>query len=139
MKLFGTNIERQAVVGAVIGFAVGGGIGCSRDSSGPPITKDTTEAPPKPKRGPKPSPTTEDSASRNSCKGRKKAKLLIEQEDDYFVPGHVDLPEPCPEGMRVICVRFESKDEKRSRYGTVCASGLNHICEWHKGWDCYDD
>jgi hypothetical protein len=139
MKLFGQNIERQAVIGAVLGFAVGCGFGCSRDSSEPMITKDRSDRPSREEPPPGPSAKTEDSASRNSCKGHKKYKLMLEEEDDYFEPGHVDLPHPCPDGMRVICVRFESKDEKRSRYGTVCASGLNHICEWHKEWDCYDD
>jgi hypothetical protein len=144
MKLFGRNIERQAVVAAVLAFAVGCGVGCSREGSEPSGTKKATEAPSKERRRPKWAPTSDDSASRNTCEGRPAVKLDIGPVDDaYFEPGHVDLPNPCPEGMLSMCLWFESEDGKKGRYGAVCAGAGKHdhpICLWNAGkWDCHDE
>ncbi len=113
-------------------------VGCSRDSS-PTITRDRNDRP----LGEDAtltwlSPTTEDSASLNPCAGKLRAKLMLEEDDDFFEPGHVDLPHPCPDGMRPICVSFENHDGTKDRYGAICvAKHGSRFCEWHgNDWYC---
>lgn len=135
--------QARSVPLRVLALALGVSLsGCSRDSSEPPTEKHAAESSGKPKRLPKWVPTPDDSASRNDCEHGPIAKLGIGPVDDvFFESGHIDLPEPCPEGMRSMCVPFESKDGEKFRHGAVCAAidpREERICLWKAGkWDCF--
>ena len=74
-------------------------------------------------------------ARKDCSKAKTFINTEIEQPDEFFELGHVDLPVPCPHGTTFKCAMFVSSDRKRSRLGAVCV-GTRETCGWRHGWDC---